>query len=186
MNRERILEFAKDYGHGNSLFFEKDTRNNGRGWVYNNDPYVDYYIHGYPWKIQKSNSNIDKNGFSFYLAYFALKGHTFFEPLKGSGTNFNECPYCKITGFLFENPHLGLVEITFSGRHTLGNIIASAKEVFNDDIALYIREKTKKEGYRNWGYTEENMRKTYEAAGSSQERIEELLAPRRKCLKWFE
>ena len=158
MNKEAILEYTKDYGSLlRGLFFEKDTRFGGHGWVYEDDPHFNYHIGGYTWRIEESNINIDKYGFSFYLAYFAFKGHTLCTPPRNEDGwyDFNTNKEYKVFGFLFEKEDLGLVEVTLSGYNDDfdgGLIISQANELSNKDIALYIRQKTNLEGPCGWGW----------------------------------
>ena len=160
MNKELILDYISDYSR-KSLFFEKDMRFGGKGWVYEGDPYFDYHIGGYTWRIEDSNANIDKYGFSFYLAYFAFKGHTFCLPSKEKWYDYSKHSEYKITGYLFEKPDFGLVEVTLSGYHDGfdgGHIITKAIEVVNEEVALYIKQETDLKGYWNWGMTDERKK----------------------------
>ena len=137
MNKELIMEEMKRFPISR-LFFEKDMRFGGQGWVYEEDPNYDYTFGGYTWRIEDSNANIDKFGFSFYLAYFAFNGHTLCVPPKGKRYDFSINPAYKVSGYLFEKPELGLVEVVLSGKDEEGLIITQASEIFDKDVALYI------------------------------------------------
>jgi len=156
MDKELILSRFKDYTRSD-LFFEKDVRFGGQGWVYEDDPWFDYHIGGYTWRIEDSNANIDNYGFSFYLAYFALKGHTLDVPEKQNGVwyDFSMQSVYKRTGYLDGNPDFGMVEVSLVGDNDDfdgGLIIGSAKEVNNKEVALYIKQRNELFGRKAWGF----------------------------------
>ena len=96
MNKELIMKLGEQendpYRH---LYFEKDMENGGRGEVCLYDLFM--------WDRKKSNKNIKKHGFSFYLALHIFKG--FVDNIQDVGVKYSW------TGFPFENKELGLFSI---------------------------------------------------------------------------
>ena len=105
MNKELIIQLGEQerdpFRH---LYFEKDTKNDGRGLVC-----VDG-MHGkwsFEWDRELSNRNINRHGFSFYLALHICDGY------------FYNCHYSwgvLYAGLLFTESKLGMVCI--EGRHS--------------------------------------------------------------------
>lgn len=163
MNKELILSNFRQRDYWRRIFFEKDTRFGGFGWVHEDDPNYDNHIGGYTWEREESNANIDNSGFSFFLACFAFKGYTFtFPDRRGKRYNFSKNPKYKVTGFLNEKPELGLVEVSLVGENKKdfdqGLIISSAREVVDEKIALYIKEQYALNGPKHRGIRRDLLR----------------------------
>ena len=131
------------------LYFEKDMENGGRGEV--------FLFHYFKWDRERSNENIDKYGFSFYLALNIYNGYTVLFIDHSLRLDSGYIAY-RQHGYLFQSRYAGVVELFLDLENPdyLDCIrICEAREVSGEFCDKYIagdiRLLTDLFGLRNWG-----------------------------------
>ena len=156
MNKALIMylgEIEKDtFRH---LYFEKDMENEGKGEVLVGN----YFM----WEREKSNENIDKYGFSFYLAINICEGYTILFIDHSLRLDSGYIAY-RQHGYLFQSRYAGVVELFMDMENPdFLNVckICGAREVSKEFCEQYvakdIRKLTDIFGLRNWGANREKI-----------------------------
>ena len=156
MNKALIMHLGEAENDSfRHLYFEKDMENGGKGEVF-----LDHY---FKWDREKSNENIDRYGFSFYLALNICEGYTVLFIDHSLRLESGWVAY-RQHGYLFQSEYAGAVELFLDMENPdyLDCIrICEAREVskeFCDQyIAKDIRQLTDIFGLRNWGANREKI-----------------------------